>query len=133
MEAYDYSQINPGDFIIVGNSRSWTSYRLGVVTKVKSHSVDAVIFLDGGLEYRPDIWHEDDPRTKTLGEHAINRGMFRETEFTKRLRLLPEVMEEIRRLRQLISDGKETARAPRTSAGENRGNMDREAQTRPRG
>ncbi|MDW8100843.1 MAG: hypothetical protein RML36_15325 [Anaerolineae bacterium] len=130
MTNIDYSKFEPGDFILVSNTNAWTSYRVGVITKVKSHSVDAVIFLDGGLEYRADIWHEDDERVGVVRPGVnITRGVFREAPITKAIKEIPKLQARIDQITDRLHALAELIRGYKASISENRRGMDREARS----
>lgn len=122
---FDYSRFSPGDLVLVSNSKAWTSYRLGVITRTKSHSVDAIIYLDGGLEYRTDIWHEDDPRLDRVKDGtAIIRGVFKEADITLRLKKVEEILERLSGIERSLEALQELVRGRKNNPFQNRGSVD---------
>ncbi|RMD63154.1 hypothetical protein D6833_05975 [Candidatus Parcubacteria bacterium] len=81
---FNYGALAVGDPIVVSNDGRWERSRPAFVAKVKKSSIDAVIILPGGLEYRMDLWHEKDARViaaKQEGRRipATTRGVFKLT------------------------------------------------------
>jgi len=113
-----YTEIRPGDYILVTFSPGMEQWHMGVVLSTGRDSIDAHVFVGNVSRRMSGLWHVSDERVRNGDPSVYFRGVFKvipnraDTMIRDLQRKVESLMEDVRVLESEVNRIKAVRREP---------------------